>query len=398
VSSGNEEEASFSPWGLSSHAIDHLHGAGSMPLIQPITMPKWGLAMEEGQVAKWAVEEGESISQGQEIMDIETTKITNSFESPVAGVLRRKVVGEGETVPVGALLGIVSEPDVSEADVAAFVEAFLGSFKPAEKSDASGLQPEAVEVGGRRIRYLRAGPDIGSPILLVHGFGADITSWMFNQAVLAEQRPVYALDLPGHGGSGKDVAGGSTASLAGAVRDFMAAVGIRKAHLVGHSLGGAVALRVALDSPGGVAALTLIAPTGLGKEISRDFIEGFIREDRGRKLRPVLEMLVANPAMITADMVEEVLKFKRLDGAVAALRAVADANFDAGSQKVSLREWLVEIKVPVQVIWGEDDSILPAAHAEGLPSFVLVHRIAAAGHLPHMEKAVEVNALITGLG
>ena len=74
--------------------------------IQPITMPKWGLAMEEGVLARWAVEEGAQISAGQDIMDIETTKIANVFESPVAGVLRRKVVGDGETVAVLSLIHI----------------------------------------------------------------------------------------------------------------------------------------------------------------------------------------------------------------------------------------------------------------------------------------------------
>ncbi len=76
-------------------------------------MPKWGLAMEEGILARWAVDEGAEIAAGQEIMDIETTKIANVFESPVAGVLRKKVVKEGETVPVGALLGVVAEPGVA---------------------------------------------------------------------------------------------------------------------------------------------------------------------------------------------------------------------------------------------------------------------------------------------
>jgi pyruvate dehydrogenase E2 component (dihydrolipoamide acetyltransferase) len=221
---------------------------------------------------------------------------------------------------------------------------------------------------------------------------------MFNQAELAQDRPVYAIDLPGHGGSGKDVGKGSLEALAAVVLGFMDVLGIGRAHLVGHSLGGAVVVQIALDAPDRVTAVTLIAPAGLGKEISQDFIEGFIGETRARKLRPVLEMLVADPAMVTGDMVEEVLKFKRLDGAVAALRTVADANFEKGTQLIALRERLGELKIPVRVIWGEADRILPAGHAEGLPQNVRVTRIAGAGHIPHMEKAAEVTALIRSEG
>jgi pyruvate dehydrogenase E2 component (dihydrolipoamide acetyltransferase) len=365
-----------------------------MSQIQPITMPKWGLAMEEGVLARWAVDEGVEIAAGQEIMDIETTKIANVFESPVSGTLRKKVVTEGETVPVGALLGVVADSGVPDAEVNAFVGKFLETFKPAEKDEASAPKPEIVEAGGRRIRHLRAGPESGMPILLIHGFGADMTSWMFNQAALADEHPVYAIDLPGHGGSSKDVGDGSTRTLAAAVLDYMDAAGIRSAHLVGHSLGGAVAVLIAHAHPERVTGLTLVAPGGMGPDIAMEFIDGLINESRARKLRPVLEMLVANPALITADMVEDVLKFKRLDGAAAALRTIADNIFPGGRQRGSLRERLADLRVPVQIIWGEADRVLPVAHAASVPSNIKVVRLAGAGHVPHMEKAADVNALI----
>jgi len=369
-----------------------------MATIRPITMPKWGLAMEEGMLARWTVDVGETVALGQEIMDIETTKIANVFESPVTGVLRRRVVGEGDTVPVGALLGVVSQPDVPEAEVDDFVRQFLADFKPAEQGGATAVVPETVEAGGRRIRRLKAGPDTGVPVLFLHGFGADLSSWTLNQAALAEEHPVHAIDLPGHGGSTKELSDGSVEALAAAVLDYMDAEGLDTAHLVGHSLGAAIAATIALDAPARVAGLTLVAPAGLGEEIAGDFIDGFISQSRARKLRPYLEMLVANPDLVTAEMVEEVLKFKRLDGAMAALQAIAEANFAGDTQRVSLRQRLGDIQAPVQIVWGESDRVLPARHAEALPPHIQVTTIANAGHIVHMEKAPEVNALIRRLG
>lgn len=247
-------------------------------------------------------------------------------------------------------------------------------------------------------RRLKAGPDTGLPVLLLHGFGIDMSTWMFNQAVLAEDRPVHAIDLPGHGGSGKEMADGSVEALAETVLDYMDAAGLDAAHLVGHSLGGAIAATIALNAPSSVACLTLVAPAGLGPEIAGNFIEGFITESRARNLRPYLEMLVTDPAMVTADMVEEVLKFKRLDGALAALRLIAAANFSGNTQRLALRDRLAEIKTPTQIIWGETDRILPAKHAEGLPAHIQVTTIPGAGRIVHMEKVAAVNKAIAGVG
>jgi pyruvate dehydrogenase E2 component (dihydrolipoyllysine-residue acetyltransferase) len=178
---------------------------------------------------------------------------------------------------------------------------------------------------------------------------------------------------------------------------YMDAEGISSTHLVGHSLGGAIAIVIAATAPERVSALTLVAPGGLGTEIAQDFIEGFIAESRARKLRPVLEMLVADPNMVSADMVEEVLKFKRLDGALVALRAIADAVFKGNTQRGSLRDTLAAVQAPVQVIWGEGDRIIPAHHADDLPASVKVTKVADSGHTPHMEKAAEVNAVIKAI-
>ncbi len=366
--------------------------------IQAVTMPKWGLAMTEGMVAAWHVEEGSEIAAGDEILDIETTKITNAFEAPGAGVLRRQVVAEGETVPVGALLAVVAGADVTDADIDAFIADFEANFdaEAAAAAEGGGPEPEVTEAGGRRLRYLKAGDGDATPALLLHGFGGDLNSWMFNQPALAEDRPVFALDLPGHGGSAKEVGPGDVAALAAAATDFMDALGIDRAHLAGHSLGGAVALAIALDDPTRAASLTLVCPAGLGPDINMDYIEGFIAAGRRKQLKPVLEQLFADPELVSRDMMEDIIKYKRLDGAVAALQTIAGAAFAGGRQATVMNDQVEAVSAPVQVIWGTQDRIVPAAHADTLPPQVEVHRFDDAGHMVHMEKAAEVNGLLTG--
>ncbi|MEZ5933360.1 MAG: acetoin dehydrogenase dihydrolipoyllysine-residue acetyltransferase subunit [Alphaproteobacteria bacterium] len=362
--------------------------------IQPIVMPKWGLAMQEGMVAAWHIEPGTEIKAGQEIMDIETSKIANAYESPLGGTFRKIVVAAGDTVPVGALLGVVAPSSVTDDEVDAYVKDFNDNFDWDAAAGDSGPEPETVDAGGTRIRYLKMGEADGAPIIFIHGYGGDLNNWMFNQETLAENSTTYAIDLPGHGGSTKAVGDGSLDVFTAAVLAFMDVKTIQKAHLVGHSMGGATALALAANAGDRVASATLIAPAGLGREINMDYIDGFISQSRARKLRAVLELLVADPQSITSEMVDEVIKFKRVDGVGPALEKLRDGLMPGGTQGTDLRASLSTLTAPVQVIWGREDQILPSSHAEGLPDGIAVTVYEHAGHMPHMEKAAEVNDLI----
>jgi pyruvate dehydrogenase E2 component (dihydrolipoamide acetyltransferase) len=363
--------------------------------ITAITMPKWGLTMTEGTVVSWLKRQGQRFAEGEEILEIETPKITNVVEATSGGTLRRIVASAGSTLPVGGLLAVVAADDVPEAEIDTFVAGFaVPELSASEDAEAEGVKPRNIEVAGRRLRFLELGEGDGVPVLLVHGFGADLNTWMFTQPALAKGRRVVALDLPGHGGSAKEVGAGDAESLTDAVEGALGALGIERVHLVGHSMGGAIAALAALRRPERVASLTLIASAGLGSEINSSFIDGFIRASRRREATEVLGLLVDDPALVSRSMVEDVLRYKRLDGVSAALAKIAEAWFDGGQQSVDLTGRIGALTMPVQLIWGRNDRIITAAHAEVVAARLPVHILAAAGHLPHMEKAGEVNRLI----
>ena len=230
--------------------------------------------------------------------------------------------------------------------------------------------------------------------MLVHGFGADLNAWMFNQPALAEGRRVVALDLPGHGGSVKEVGAGDAESFAAAITDAVAALGIERFHLVGHSMGGAIALVLAGTMPDRVASLTLLAPAGLGPEINGAFIDGFVKVTRRREAQELLAALVHDPSLISRAMVEETLRYKRLDGVPAALDAIARAWFPGESRRSicgppSPRS-RCRYRSSGDATTGSSRSPMPKSLAGTMP----VHILDAVGHIPQMEKAGEVNRLI----
>jgi len=361
--------------------------------IVPVTMPKWGLSMQLGKITAWAIEEGDEVSVGDDLADIETEKINGTLEAADAGTVRRIVARVGEDVPVSGTIALIAPADVTDSELDAAAEQARAMIDAGVPDDAAGApELQTADVGGRKISYAGAGQD-GDVILLVHGYGGDRNSWLFLQEPLAARHRVYALDLPGHGTSAKDVGDGTLDVLADAVTGVLDAVGVDRAHLVGHSLGGAVALAVAAREPGRIASLTLIAPAGFGPEINAGYLRGFADAQTRRELKPVVGQLFADERLVTRQLVEDLLAYKRLDGVDEALHALLGAMLEGDAQAGDSAALIAALggAVPVTVVWGRQDRVIPAAQAQSVAGAER-RLIDGAGHMPHMERPAEVQA------
>jgi pyruvate dehydrogenase E2 component (dihydrolipoamide acetyltransferase) len=359
-------------------------------LITPILMPKWGLSMKEGKLAAWHVSEGTLISPGDAIMDVETDKIANVVEAADGGLLRRRIGQEGETYLVRALLAVMAPESVSDAEIDAYVSDF--AVPVSEDVEDSGPSHEFAELGIGRIRY-SSRPGNGTPIILIHGFGGDLDNWLFNIDALAEAAPVYALDLPGHGQSVKAVVNPGLGTMVSTLLAFMDHVGVDKAHLVGHSMGGLIAGQTAVDNPARVASVNLICSAGLGDEINSGYINGFVAAPGRKELKPVLGDLFFDQSLVSRTMIDDLLKYKRLDGVQTFLEALTANLFANGKQGAQIAKALGATSVPCQTIWGAGDAIIPSSHAAAVPG-AKVTVIEGAGHMVQMEQAARVNDLI----
>lgn len=357
-------------------------------------MPKWGLTMEKGTLTVWHKQVGDKVASGDEVCDVETEKIANGVESPVSGVLRRKVASEGDVLPIGALLGIIADATVAEADIDAAVTKFQAEYVPPEASEGTEAdQPQLIEVAGRRVRHLIHRGE-GDAVVLVHGFGSNLENWLLNHAALCEGgHTVAALDLPGHGESAKDVRSGSLEELSSAVLAYMDAMEITQAHLVGHSLGGAVCLALVRRAPERVRSLTLLAPAGLGQKADGSYIRGFVEAASSKQLRPVMQKLFADPELVTRQLVNDTLKYKRLEGVQQALLTIAGAGIreSFGLQIVSE----IASRIPLSVIWGQQDAVITAPEPQAFgDAGIELHLLPGVGHMLMVEAADEVNRLI----
>jgi len=232
--------------------------------------------------------------------------------------------------------------------------------------------------------------DSQRPLWFLHGFGADRLSWLATTPAL-QDLPVHTPDLPGHGRAGTDIGDGTPEALAERLSTAIAGAGTRPVHLVGHSLGGGVALLIARERPDLVASLFLIAPAGLGAGVDPGFLRAYPTLADEDAAFAMLRRLVTKPQFISAQTVAYALDQLNRGGARQALSRVAEQLIAAHARLCAVADEIADSAVPRMVVWGAEDRINPLDAAR-LAAFGDHAILPAAGHLAHIEMPGEINA------
>jgi pimeloyl-ACP methyl ester carboxylesterase len=274
-------------------------------------------------------------------------------------------------------------------------------------SDVPGLERREVELHGHRLVFRTAGD--GPPILLVHGLLDSSRTWRKLAPALALGHRVIAPDLLGHGESdGPSAVDYSLGGHAGILRDLLDALGEERVTIVGHSLGGGIAMTFAYHYPERVERLALVSTGGLGRGVSPVLraatLPGAGAVMRtvgarpvvaaGRGLASTLAMLrLRRPARVTLELVRTLDRLGDSGRRGAFLNTVR-AVIDGHGQKVSALDRLQTVaSIPVLVVWGTHDRVIPAEHAElvrdALPDAEIV-LMDGIGHTPHLSQPAYV--------
>lgn len=412
-----------------------------------LDMPRLGESMEEGRVAKWLKQPGDSFVRGEAIVEIETDKTIAEFPALVDGTLVSILRGDGDMVTVGEPIArmAVAPSDMqgkkapeTESQAAAHptppapqeirnrasqdgpvratpvarrlarlhgvdLQTVSGTGRRArvEKRDVLKALSATSQVSAKaldgvlfadlsrgRMAYLDTGKSSGSTVLLLHGFAGDRTTWAAIAAGLKRAgRRVLVPDLPGHGLT--DIVASSTLDLSADLASFLQQVApTGSVDVVAHSLGCVAAVDFAATVQDRVGSLTLIAPAGLGPEIDGDFVHGMARATVAAEVSHLLRRLSVNPVQLS----DGALAALTADLAKGGLAALASAIAGPSWQKVDSLAKLEKLagSVKTRVIFGLEDRIIPWRHVTALPPRVAIHLLSRSGHMPQWDQPKDV--------
>ena len=228
-------------------------------------------------------------------------------------------------------------------------------------------------------------------IVFLHGFGGCHDVWREVTAKLSPGIRTLAYDLPGHGLSLDFPGSGPAKTAARAVLADLAARRVKRVHLVGHSMGGAVATLMALVGPEKIASLTLLAPGGFGTEINGPLLRRYAAAADRREIRACLAAMSGPQSLPPKHLVDVLNGMRGRPGQAQKLVEIAAAMTRDDRQGIIPREQLDTLDMPGMVVWGAEDPVLPCTQADALPPHFHLHHVLDAGHML-VEEAPDVIA------
>lgn len=260
--------------------------------------------------------------------------------------------------------------------------------------------PHRIELHGHELSYVDSGS--GDVVLFVHGILGSQRQWSHLVDLLDDEYRVVAPDLFGHGDSAKPTGDYSLGAHAATLRDLLDQLGVGRVTLVGHSLGGGIAMQFYYLFPERVDRLVLVSSGGLGREVST-----FLRSATLPGAEQVLSVVAAAPVLSRVEAVAGMaqrLGWRPRSDITAVWRgfaalgdresrrafvATARSVIDLGGQSVSAQDHLEGVEpVPTLVVWGVADKVIPSEHAWTIPRAVPGSRVEffeEAGHFPHLD-------------
>ncbi|MCJ7605649.1 MAG: alpha/beta fold hydrolase [Dehalococcoidales bacterium] len=254
------------------------------------------------------------------------------------------------------------------------------------------IQSKTIQMDGRDVRYYTAGT--GDPLVVIHGGGGDARTWWNNIGELARFYTVYAPDLPGYGGSQRLDGQYFIPELSTFIDGFTRSLGLDTFHLVGHSLGGGIAVNYALDFPKRIKKLVLVSSLCLGNEIAF-WVRLFCL--------PALLKLMGGLALAGLKGVKWVFEQLNLKEYVV---PISPASVYVGGlitnfkrQTLVLKNRLSELAMPTLLVWGAKDSIIPVMHAyqaAAVMPHAQVKVFSKVGHDVHRDELAGFSSAVSG--
>ena len=352
-----------------------------------VHMPKLGMTMTYGVIVRWHKQNGDTVTAGEPLCEVETDKLNSEIEADASGIITI-LEPEGEELSVGAVIGKIMVAEGSELQA---------STKQSDSASADGATQETLKANGISIAVQRSGS--GFPLVLIHGLASSMGLWAnLDQSQLVGIETI-SYDLRGHGSSERTQGAHTLTKHVADLKGLLSALSISRAIFAGHSLGGMIALELAASDPELVAGLALLDTTAAFPQETRNLFFELASSASFNGMTAIADKLIdlsfsphfieTNPKVIAT--IRKGMLASDAASIAAAARMVA---------KVDVHSRLASVQSPTVVLVGNEDRLAPPQLSQQLASAVKgtqLHVIPESGHALPVEQPQQVTTILAEL-